>query len=431
MSLPPDHSQRFILTNEVHARPYEALTAPARASYVAVMVAPEDKAREYAHLGALCARHGVHPPPADAIYASLELGALRLRWERHTEFSSYTFLASGANGTPFAEPAASLVPPEWLAAIPGRTVVAAHVELRCRGEPLPPPTDIADCFDGNYVVGAEIGEGAALAFTDFRVHADGCSRFLLFDRSLSRYQAGRMVQRLVEIETYRVMALLALPIAREVSPRLLRIEHELAHVTSTIAGQDEADEPTLLDLVTRLAAEIESVVAATQYRFGAARAYHDIVRSRIAELRERRLPGTQTIAEFMGRRVAPAMATCESVAQRQNDLSERVARASRLLSTRVDIVRERQNQELLASMNRRARLQLRLQETVEGLSVAAITYYVVGLVGYAAKGLKAGGAALNVDVIMGASIPVVAVLAALGIRYVRRSVVRRHDLSAP
>ena len=138
MSLPPDHSQRFILTNEVHARPYEALTAPARASYVAVMVAPEDKAREYAHLGALCARHGVHPPPADAIYASLELGALRLRWERHTEFSSYTFLASGANGTPFAEPAASLVPPEWLAAIPGRTVVAAHVELRCRGEPLPP-----------------------------------------------------------------------------------------------------------------------------------------------------------------------------------------------------------------------------------------------------------------------------------------------------
>ena len=47
---------------------------------------------------------------------------------------------------------------------------------------------------------------------------------------------------------------------------------------------------------------------------------------------------------------------------------------------------------LLGAMNRRQQLQLRLQATVEGLSVAAITYYIVGLVGYAAKGLKEGGA---------------------------------------
>ena len=132
----------------------------------------------------------------------------------------------------------------------------------------------------------------------------------------------------------------------------------------------------------------------------------------------------QTIGEFMARRLAPAMATCESVARRQLELSGRVERASSLLRTRVDIVREKQNQQLLASMDRRARLQLRLQETVEGLSVAAITYYVVGLVGYAARGIAALGADVPIDIVTAASIPLVAVLVALGVRQIRRSVIR-------
>jgi uncharacterized membrane-anchored protein len=174
---------------------------------------------------------------------------------------------------------------------------------------------------------------------------------------------------------------------------------------------------------------VESSVAASSYRFGAARAYYGLVMHRIAELREQRIPGIQTIDEFMQRRLAPAMSTCESVARRQAELSERVARASDLLRTRVDIVREMQNQELLASMNRRARLQLRLQETVEGLSVAAITYYLVGLVGYAAKALKSAGYAVDPEIVMGVSIPLVALLAALGIGYVRRTVTKEHRRS--
>jgi uncharacterized membrane-anchored protein len=419
MVLPADHPQRFLLSNEVHARPNEALSAPERLSYLAVLVGPEDKAQEHAHVAALCARYGAHPPPADAIHFSIDLAVFRLRWERHTEFSSYTFIKHGVEARPFAAPAAQLVPPEWLAAIPGRTIVAAHADLVARVEALPAATEIGAAFEGNYVVGADIGDGAAAAFTDFRVHSDGFGRFLVYDRSMSRFQAGRMLQRLFELETYRMMALLALPVARELSPRLSRMERELAEVTATIARED-ADEPTLLGRVTQLAAEAESAVASSQYRFGAARAYYALVKSRLAELRERRLPGTQMMDEFMARRLAPAMATCESVAARQVDLSERVGRASRLLSTRVDIVRERQNQDLLASMNRRARLQLRLQQTVEGLSIAAITYYVVGLVGYMLKGARAGGTAVDADLYTGISVPLVALLAALGVRLARK-----------
>ena len=113
----------------------------------------------------------------------------------------------------------------------------------------------------------------------------------------------------------------------------------------------------------------------TAYRFGAAAAYYRLVQQRVEDLREQRLAGFPPIREFMERRLAPAMATCQSVAARQTDLSTRIARRSALLRTRVDIELERQNQELLVQMNRRAKLQLRLQETVEGLSVVAITYY--------------------------------------------------------
>ena len=259
---------------------------------------------------------------------------------------------------------------------------------------------LAAQFDGNVMVGGEIGDSARLAFTDFRVHADGCSRFVVVDRGLSPRQAGRMLQRLFEIEAYRMLALLALPVARAEGTRIAGVERALARLTGEIARDDGADE-SLLSELTRLAADVERALVESQFRFGASRAYRDLVRARIAELRERRLPGLQTIDEFMSRRLSPAMATCESVAHRLREMSERVAQASGLLSTRVEIAREKQNQALLGSMDRRAKLRLRLQQTVEGLSIAAVTYYVVGLVGYAAKAMKASGVHLEPDIAMG------------------------------
>lgn len=420
---PADHALRFELSHEVHARPHEALKAPLRATYLAVLVEADERSLERSHVAALCEARGVAPPPADAIHFSADLGNFRLRWERHNEFASYTFLRQGPGPARFAEPASAAVPADWLRSIPGRTLVAAHAQMLERGESMPSASEISAAFRGNYVVGAGVGDGAANAFTDFRIHPDGFGRFLVVDRAMSRFQAGRTLQRLFEIETYRMMALLALPIAREIAPQLRDMERELAAVAShlaTGAGGDEA----LLEQLTRLAARVESVIGGSRYRFGATRAYHDLVNSRIRELRESRLPGTQTLEEFMQRRLTPAIATCESTARRLLELSERVAQASSLLSTRVDVARERQSQDLLASMDRRARLQLRLQETVEGLSVAAITYYVVGLVAYAAKALKAAGRAVDPDLASGIAIPIVAVLAALGVRYVRRRIER-------
>lgn len=436
---PPDHPQRLVLAHEVHARPYEPIDAPSRASYLALVTSPESGAAERSHLAALCARFRAPAPAADTSHFRAEFGTCRVRWERHTEFSSYAVYARAAgspSGSPSDSPsdspssaatALALLPDEWIAGLPGSLVVAAHAEIFRRSATPIVPEEFAGLFEGNELVGAEAADGAAGVLADFRVHEDGFARFVVLDRGLTRRRAGRVLQRLFEIEAYRMMALLALPAARTAMPMLAALEQRLAAIMSEIAAQGGADEPRLLEELTRIAAEVENLVASDQSRFRAARAYYGIVSSRIVELRERRIAGMQTIEEFMARRLAPAMDTCDSASRREVELSERVARASSLLSTRVDIVREKQNQQLLESMERRGRLQLRLQETVEGLSIAAITYYLVGLVGYAAKALKSAGVALDVDLVIGVSIPIVAVIAALGIRYVRRTIVRGHS----
>jgi uncharacterized membrane-anchored protein len=424
--LPPDHPDRALLAAEVHARPPEPLAAPSRASYVAVRIDDAARGAELAHINALCASAGLAAPPDGATQWADSLGPLRVKWERHGEFSSYTFFIAGLSTTPFSEPVASLLPAGWLAGVPGLTVFAAHAKLATAPAgpgALPTAEQLAAHFGANVVVGAGIGEGTGLAFTDFVIHDDGFARFLLLDREMTARQAGRMLQRLFEIEAYRMMALLALPMARSLWSRLLAIDRRLAELTAHIAdpAQGAAGDDALLQQLMALAAEVESALAASQSRFGASRAYHALVATRISELREQRIQGLQTIAEFMARRLSPAMATCVTVSQRLHDLSERVAQASSLLSTRVDIARQQQNQALLAATAHRAKLQLRLQQTVEGLSVAAIVYYLTGLVGYGAKALKAAGLPVSPDLLTGAAVP----LLALGAWWVLRGVHRR------
>ena len=416
---PPDHAQRYLLAEEVHARPPEAVPTPARASYVAVLVDGDEREKELRHLETLCQRFAVAAPAASATHFRAQLGAVSLKWERHGEFSGYTFTVTGVSAKDFADTAAAQLPAGWLAAVPGQTVSAVHAVLRAAAAEPPDSAALAQVFGGHTVVGADVAEGAAVVFTDFHLNDDGCTHLLVLDRNLGDRQAGRLLQRLFEIEAYRMLALLALPIARRQSPRIAAIERSLATLTDGIA-RDEGDDETLLHELTRLAAEVESGIAASQFRFGACEAYHGLVKQRIAELREIRLPALQTIDEFMGRRLTPAVATCATVSQRLRGLAERVAQASALLSTRVDIARERQNQSLLASMDRRAKQQLRLQQTVEGLSVAAIVYYVAGLLGYGAKGLLAAGLPVNVDVAVGLSIPFVAGLVIWAVLRARR-----------
>lgn len=382
----------------------------------------------------LAAQHGHDLPTAPASHIALTLGPCRLKWERHTEYSRYVIASEDGSVMPFSKPAIEALPKEWVAALPGKVMFAGHVELVASG--VAPsgacePPDLAQLsrasFEDRPLVGSIIAGGLATALTDFRIGQDGFSRILLIDRGMTAPQAGRAVQALLEIDTYRLLALLAFPVARELSPLLAQDERELSEIANLLVKADKAIEPILLDRLTTLQAQIERYEADHQYRFGAAAAYYAIVERRIAQLREERLGSLQTWDEFMERRLAPAMNTCTAAMSRLESLSQRVARATQLLSTRVGITREGQNQQLLESMNQRAAAQLRLQGTVEGLSVAAVTYYIVGLVNYLAKGLADAGVGIDPGIATALSIPLVALLIAFGIRKIRRAVERQAE----
>jgi uncharacterized membrane-anchored protein len=416
-----EHPLRQRLAAELHARPPIALDGPTWVSHLAFLHAGDSAADDEAHLHALCKRLGAQVcPVADGGHWLLEAEGLRVKWERHTEFSGYTILRPIQPGDAANSTALDRIPADWVAAIPGQLLAATHVEFRRIAERPLQPLLVAMENRDDAGVASNIAGGAAWVSTDFRLH-EGFTRFVVLDGGLTRRQAGRTVQRLVEIETYRMMALLAFPVAREVSPLLARAENGLAGLMERIgsAGSPE-DERAVLAELTALAAEVERSIARTAYRFGAAAAYFRLVQQRIDDLRETRLPGFPTVREFMARRLTPALDTCTSVARRQEDLSGRIARNSQLLRTRVDIELERQNQEVLAQMNRRARLQLRLQETVEGLSVVAITYYASQIVHYLAKGLKPLAPWLSAEVVTALAIPPIALAVALGLRRMRR-----------
>lgn len=428
-----DHPLRRTVSGEVHARPFMHLEPSERATHLAMLSGEASAAADRAHVARLCRRYGAPPPADDGDFHLVDLGPFRLRWERHTEFSSYSFLAR--EGAPqrddgrlgrFEHPVIERVPRDWLEQLPGSLLVGVHLELEAKSVPEPPVEALPQLLGIGNFAGTAVSGGAAVAYMNFSINDDGFGRILVRDRHLKPRQAGRLTQRLLEIETYRTMALLAFPLARRHGGDLSRLGDELTAVTQTLSEADGVvDEQALLDRLTAASAEIEKLSAETSYRFGAARAYNALVLKRIAELREERIEGLQTISEFMDRRLSPAMRTCEAVDARLDGLANRVARAGQLLRTRVDILLEAQNRDLLRSMDRRARLQLMLQETVEGLSVAAITYYGVGLVAYLAKGLAAAGLPVPTEIAAGLAVPIVAGLCWIGLRRVRRLVAER------
>ncbi|MCH8488433.1 MAG: DUF3422 domain-containing protein [Oceanicaulis sp.] len=421
LTLPANHPRRAELSEEVHARPPQPLTAPLSASYMVLYTGPEEQAADRAAIAALAARFSAAEPSEGATHYSAHLGPVRVIWERHTEFTRYTFIRqSGDERAPFDNPPIAEAPADWLASLPGQVIFAAHVlMLNTPDEGAAVDETAKRLFGDAELVGARIASGGAVALTSFRSHGDGFNRYLIRNRSLTPIQAGRLMRGLLEMDTYRMMALLGLPAARDLGRIMTAREQELAGITHEMADGINSDESGLLDRITRLQADIERRHSQHRYRFGASEAYYGIVQARIEELREQRLEGLQTFGEFVERRLAPAMSTVEAVSDRLESMSEHLARVTQLLSTRVALTQEQQSRLRLAAMARRAKLQLRLQLTMEGLSIAAITYYVVGLIAYFAKGSEVLGMPLDAAIITAAAVPVVALALIFGLRRVR------------
>jgi uncharacterized membrane-anchored protein len=414
------HPLRRQVLDELHARPFQPAETPCRVLWQAFATRDVAVTDERAALAAWCAFTGAAKAGETANFHQVVFPAARLRWERHSEFSTYGWDTAPAGADPFAWPLAEPTPVGDALAAPGPLLVAVDLAL-VKAQGL--PAEWAALFDPASLCVSRVHDGEALIATDFRQDPRGFTRILVIDHGLTPPLAGALVQRLLEIETYRSFALLGLPEAQRVGPVVGRIERELVSVAErmrTASGLES--NAALLDTLVAQAAELEAEAAVSSFRFGATRAYDALVRSRLAVIAETPVDGHSTWAAFLDRRLAPAMRTCQTASDRQAELSQKLARASNLLRTRIDIALERQNKELLQTMSDRARLQLRLQQTVEGLSVAAVSYYVLGLLGYLFKGAKdAAYLPFEPTVATAVALPFVVLAVALVVRRIRRS----------
>ncbi len=392
MAIVEDHPLRYALANELHARPFPSLKAPCHAAFLAIKqevdASARDRDADREHLLALLDRYGADHPKPGATHWFGKIGRYELKWESHTEFVTYTLFGEGVAERPFDGTAFAAFSADWLAAAPGKRMTSALVRV----EPHPGEDKIMDVL-GDWFVPESLAcsrvlDDSVTIAGDFRIDENGHMRFAAFVQDdCGPRRLGRVVQRLCEIETYKTMSMLGLSRVRSMGSKLTEIDETLTSImgqmTGQMAGKATPPDKTLNSLL-QVSSELEALAARSAYRFAATRAYEAIVSQRIEVLREDRFRGLQTFSEFMMRRFDPAMRTVAATQGRISTMSERATRASDLLRTRVDVERSAQNQALLESMDKRADLQLRLQKTVEGLSVVAISYYAVNLVLYMA-----------------------------------------------
>ena len=404
------HPDRAAAIDEAHARPPVPLAPPVEVAHIAFR-SPPDAA------GELFRRIAGFDLPSDARHMLQRVSpALLLRWQRHTEFFTATLFAtaereavgvraSDIDGlmhfTPDDHPGIELI-------VALRIHVSAGTEQMEHAVPT-----------GARMAGGRLRGDVELR-TSFEPDGRGFVHFFVAANGIGEEQLGRRIGRLIDVETYRIMALLALPLSRRVSRDVAELETELAEVIR-LTGDEAASDDAILDRLATLASRAEALRAETRYRFSASRAYYGLVEQRLDTLGEEKSGDHQTVTGFIKTRLTPAISTIESVAQRQATLSDDLGRALALLRTRVDIAVNRGNGELLASMDRRQGQQVAIQEAVEGLSTVAISYYAVGLIAYLLAGLdKAGALPLPYAVAVAISVPLVLVAVLGTIRAFKR-----------
>ncbi|PRY48361.1 putative membrane-anchored protein [Knoellia remsis] len=422
-----DHPARTLVLDELHARTAPRVRPPALVLHLALSPADEpatrDRSQDVRQLRALAGPDT--NVPDGARHVRFQRDGWDVTWESHTEFASYTAVFAG--GDPLRTSPRTAYPEGWEATDPGARVAAVAVAVL----PMPDsPTTVLETARGwlepeRMVISRVVG-GACVLAGDFVADADGFTRFMLFvPDEIGPGRTGRTVQRVVELETYRSLAMLGFAGSQELGARLTTLDPKLSRLVSQLDEPEQPGEELLHELLS-VSAELEGYAMAHDFRFGATGAYAAIVEDRVAGLAEERFEGRLTLREFLARRYAPAIRTVTSLEARLGRMIERSGRAADLLRTKVDVERRAQNQALLRDMDARAERQAQLQHTVEGLSVMAMTYYAIGLLGYLlAPVIEETG--LSKVWVMAALVPLVLLTAWLGLRFMRARVHRSLD----
>lgn len=402
-----EHPLRPQVVGEMQLRREPALAVPARMVQLVRLVEPSEREPE---ARALALMPGDVRSRGDSRHREARLGAdIHINWEQHSEASTVTVVRSGAGGSswqfPDDENARTAI--HWIENLPGAVIRAVRLAIAVDEDAAEELVTEAG-FPAAQLVTCRVGGGARI-WTDFRIHEDGYGRMVVAANGMLPGDLARCVQRIQELGNYRNLALLGLPPARAAWAELDRLEQALESAGQAIAAGDARDD-ALLERLTRLSADILSIDSRTGYRMSATAAYARIVASRLEELDVVPVAGHRSLTDFTERRLWPAVRTCAALTERLALLNGRAAQFTGLLRTRIETHIENQNGRLLASMDASARMQLKLQQLVEGLSTVAVSYYALGLLSYPLKAVEKHWPTLSATLMLGIAAPVVALL---------------------
>ncbi len=403
------HPLQAMLYQEMHSRPYQVVPCPALITHYVLLTDDHQKSLQFSHLQKLFEAFEQEVPECDQPNLQFEAQGFRVRREVHLEFSAFTFINFNVDPkNPFDKGGLAELPDNWLNELPGTVLSNFHVALQCiddKDQQL--ISNAKSLLEGYRLVGSSPQNGDARLWTSFKQHSDGYGRFLIGNVLMSDSQIGRLTQRIIEIETYRMLTLLALPLARENTAKLNAMDAQLVALTNQLACKGVFSEQEILLELTEMASQVEALRSRCAFRYSATFAYYDLVLKRLSELKEDEVSGHLSLSEFITRRLTPAVNTCRAANERLESLSLRIDRVSDMMRTKVELSIQAQNQQLLTSMDNRSRIQLMMQHTVEGLSVAAISYYSIGLLKYMIESFDVSGLPVTKYQLVGISVPLV------------------------
>jgi len=407
---------RQSLSDELHARAFYDFNGAGRFIRFVYLVGNDDSA-VLSYVNDYFLSESLPPMPEEAKFHRIETAGFALRVERHTEFLTISFVekdlqvATGISPDAFDQSSLLHMPFDWARNAPAPLFHAIWVEVGGKPPAALKPAAMLKMLQSRAVASNNLSDSAAQVHFAFDIDDDGYSRVVLFNKSIEAVRMGRVVQRIVELETYRLLALLGL---------LSGLTNDLAKEIKKPDGQVQG----LLSVLSSQAADVEDIYSRTSYRLSATKAYLGVLTGRLEQMQLTRLSGFQGVRGFLDRRMTPAMDSCNAFSERLASLSQRINRAGALLRTQTELVIQRQNRDLLQSMDERAKHQLRLQQTVERLSIAAVTYYGVGLVGYIAVSLPIDKWGLSLIDIKALAVPVIALAVWAAIRRVKDAVAK-------
>ena len=402
-----DHELRLRVVGEMHLRRWPLITAPCHVIQWVLNVDDDERAQELIAIEAQSGKDGLVGNPSHR-EGQINPG-VSFTWERQSEGSSLTLFAHGGTESGYLDPTtdpelyASIM---WAQSLPGRIVRSTRVWIAATDADIKQLMK-AIPFSRSELVSSQIGEDIRM-WSDFRIMDDGFGRLLVAANGADPYDLTRQLQRLQELGNYRNKALLGLPVARECWPQLDMTEARLRNLFNRLASNEDRDD-TLLEDLSVLALDIASVSTSISFRMDATRAYGKIVEERLEQVDSRPIEGYASLADFTQRRFSPAMNTCIATTERIARLEKGTEQLGSLLRARVDTHIENQNAQLLGSMERSISSQVRLQRMVEGLSVIALSYYLLSLIKFALYAVPASDTHVSHEFIVGVLvIPVLA-----------------------